>query len=91
MFSNSRMRGVEQWVAITRDAGRAIADPDADVTSLYDRLNELATRFSSSTTEDSEQWTVYGALITTVRHIAVIIDDIASAREARETTREASR
>ena len=30
-------------------------------------------------------WPTYGALIRSMQHIAVVVDDVASAREARET------
>lgn len=71
-----------QWVRIVRDAGRAIQDPDVEVEPIYDRLNDLAAAFAD---HDSlrELWPIYGSLITSVRHIAVVVDDVASARRAR--------
>jgi hypothetical protein len=32
----------------------------------------------------ADSWPVYGALIRGMQHIAVVVDDVASAREARE-------
>lgn len=72
------------WAAIVRDAGRAIADPDADVEPIQDRLDALASRFGDESGMPRRHWPVYGSLITSMLHIAVIVDDVASARAARE-------
>jgi hypothetical protein len=77
----------QQWVGITRDAGRAIADPDAEVEPVYDRIDDLARNHAGDQEQLGELWPVYGSLITSIRHIAIIVDDVASAREARETGR----
>lgn len=73
-----------QWVAIVRDAGSSIKDPDAEVESIYDRLDALSRRFADGTAAAGELWPVYGSLITSVRHITIIVDDVSSARQARE-------
>ena len=74
-----------QWVAILRDAGRSIHDPDAEVDPIQDRLTGLATRMSRRDgLPPGDQWPTYGSLITSLRHIAVIVDDVASARQARD-------
>ncbi|QYJ02806.1 hypothetical protein KUV85_10690 [Nocardioides panacisoli] len=73
-----------RWVQIVRDAGRAIQDPDAEVEPVYDRLNDLAARFAAQDGIRDDLWPIYGSLITSVRHIAVVVDDVASARRARE-------
>ncbi|MDN5886102.1 MAG: aromatic acid exporter family protein [Micrococcaceae bacterium] len=75
----------QQWVALVRDCGRSIADPDADVEPLADRLTELASTMSEDHELPQRRWPLYGALITSLRHIVVIVDDVASAREARES------
>ncbi len=76
----------KEWVAVVREAGRAIGEPDAAVEPLYGRLDDLAREFSGPDGLPSgEQWPTYGSLLTSVRHIAVIVDDVASAREARQT------
>lgn len=70
------------WGAIMRDAGKAIADPDAQVEPIASRITSL----SQDMVDDQlprEDWTIYGSLITSTRQIAVIIDDVAFAREAR--------
>ena len=74
-----------EWVAILHDAGHAIHDPDADVQPIQDRLTALATNISQADGfARSDLWPTYGSLITGLRHIAVIVDDVASARRARE-------
>lgn len=78
----------ERWTAIVRDAGRAIADPDAEVEPVRDRLDELARAMAEEDGLPSAEWPIYGSLITSTRHIAVVVDDVASAREARESGRE---
>ncbi|MGO1886255.1 MAG: FUSC family protein [Citricoccus sp.] len=79
---NERFR--TEWVAIVRDAGRAIADPDADVEPVHERLDSLARELSEDHDLPESSWPTYGSLITSMRHIAVIVDDVASSRRARE-------
>lgn len=77
-----------EWVAILRDAGHAIHDPDADAEPIQDRLTALATHISQADGfAESDLWPTYGSLITGLHHIAVIVDDVASARRAREAGR----
>lgn len=78
----------ERWAAIVGDAGRAIADPDAAVEPVHDRLAELSEGLSGDAGLPSRSWPLYGSLITSMQHIAVIVDDVASARAARESTDE---
>nr|WP_245354540.1 FUSC family protein [Brachybacterium sacelli] len=72
------------WVRIVRDAGHAMADPDAEVEPIFDRLSDLSVTVAREAQLPRESWPLYGSLITSMRHIAVIVDDVASAREARE-------
>lgn len=74
----------ERWVAVARDAGRAIADPDAEVEPIADRLSALAVDLADHTELPRRSWPLYGSLIASMEHIAVIVDDVASARAARE-------
>ncbi|MGO2311475.1 FUSC family protein [Brachybacterium tyrofermentans] len=75
----------QRWVAIVRDAGRSIADPDAEVEPIADRLSGLALDLADNTELPRRSWPLYGSLIASMLHIAVIVDDVASARAARET------
>ena len=74
----------ERWVAVARDAGRAIADPDAEVEPIADRLSAIAVDLADHTELPRRSWPLYGSLIASMQHIAVIVDDVASARAARE-------
>ncbi|MGJ9425929.1 aromatic acid exporter family protein [Nesterenkonia halotolerans] len=74
----------KHWVAIVRDCGRSIADPDADVEPIRDRLTTLSQDMSDDHNLPKSAWPTYGSLITNMRHIATIVDDVASTREARE-------
>ncbi|SMY13044.1 FUSC family protein [Brevibacterium jeotgali] len=74
----------EQWVEIVRSAGHAIADPDREVESIDERLAELSADLSADEHLPQRSWPLYGSLITSMRLIAVVVDDVASAREARE-------
>ena len=76
----------ERWVSIVRDAGHAIADPDSAVEPIDDRLVELSISLSADGSLPQRDWPLYGSLITSMRHIARIVDDVASAREARDAS-----
>lgn len=81
---NVRFR--EEWAKLARDAGHAIADPDAEVESLPDRLDQLAWDMCGEDNLLNDHWPVYGSMITDLRYIVEIVDDVASSREARETS-----
>lgn len=74
----------EQWTRVVRDAGRAIADPDAEVEPIFKRLEELSVNMTEDKGLPERSWPLYGSLIASMQHIAVIVDDVASARAARE-------
>ncbi|MCJ7857591.1 FUSC family protein [Corynebacterium kalidii] len=73
-----------EWASVARATGRAVADPDADVGPLSDRLAALTREFSDGDLP-TDHWPVYGALITGLDHIITVVDDVASSQEARET------
>lgn len=75
----------EQWAAALRDAARRITQPDADVEPTVDRLDRLARSMATEEHLPETEWPVYGALITSLRNIALLIEDVASARENRDT------
>ena len=74
----------EQWAAVLRDTARRIVQPDADVDPTVDRLDGLARDMATEGDLPEAQWPVYGSLITSLRNIALLIEDVASARENRE-------
>lgn len=76
----------EQWVSIVRGVGEAIGDPEGEVEPYYRHLDELATEMSDEESLPNSAWPLYGALLTGVRHIVLIVDDVSSAREAREAS-----
>lgn len=75
----------ERWVAIMRDTGYAIADPDREVEPIDDRLVQLSADLSDDSELPTRSWPLYGSLIMNLRHVARVVDDVASAREARES------
>ncbi|MFN3601372.1 MAG: FUSC family protein [Dietzia sp.] len=72
-----------EWAEITRDAGHAIADPDAEMESIHDRLIELTHAMAEDDRLPRDSWPVYGSLLNSMFHIAVLIDDVASMRSVR--------
>ena len=73
------------WVKIVNDVGLAIADPEGDVSPQIDRLHDLSDELSGSDDLPDIEWPLYGGLITSLHNIMVIVDDVASARQARQT------
>ncbi|WP_120005034.1 FUSC family protein [Nesterenkonia muleiensis] len=72
-----------RWVKILEGVGCAIADPDAEVEPFHEDLTSLSAEMSEDDALPRDFWPTYGSLITSTRHIVLIIDDITSAREAR--------
>ncbi|MEH6380327.1 MAG: hypothetical protein V7768_01220, partial [Dietzia cercidiphylli] len=72
-----------EWAGIARDAGHAIADPHAEIDSIHDRLIGLTHAMAEDDRLPRDSWPVYGSLLTSMFHIAVLIDDVASARSVR--------
>ncbi|NMB22486.1 MAG: hypothetical protein GX983_03875, partial [Corynebacterium sp.] len=72
----------KQWSEIARDTGRAISDPDIDIDSaqLQDRLDTLAHQMSDDEELPRKLWPIYGSLITTLRYIVSLVDEVRIAR-----------
>lgn len=93
LYEDTRAEGVwdqrfrDRFVAITRACGRAVADPDAEVEPVADQLTALSRDLAHTDGLPERSWPLYGSLITSLRHIAVVVDDVASARAAREALR----
>ena len=71
-----------RWSTIVRDAGNAIADPAAEMEPIRARLDALARTMSDDMDLPRDSWPLYGALLTSMSHIATLIDDAASASAA---------
>src|SRR5699024_3416844 len=56
----------EKWSAVARDAGHKIADPDAEVDSISDRLDAVARTMSDENGLPRRTWPLYGSLITSM-------------------------
>lgn len=78
-----------RWVEIVAEVGRAVADPGAEVAPMHEELTDLSAELSESRDLPAAFWPTYGSLITSVRHIVVIVDDVGSARAARRERRTA--
>ena len=72
----------EKWSAIARDAGQAISDPGVDTDSerLRMRIDDLSREMSEDEDLPSKLWPVYGSLITGLRHIVSLVDEVRAAR-----------
>ncbi len=65
------------WIRLLAEVGRRVANPDADVKSARGRLDDLARDLSSGDLP-SLHWPVYGALISDLRNLVDMVDDVAS-------------
>lgn len=70
----------DRWTALLGTIGRRVADPDAEVEEVRSSLDQL-TRDLSHDDLPGLHWPVYGALITALQNVAVIVDDVASHRD----------
>src|SRR5699024_12050737 len=73
------------WVEIARDVGYAVADPDQSVEPRYERLRQLSKDMSDSENLPEIQWPTYGGLISSLRHIIVLVDAVGDAMRAVQT------
>ncbi|MDV7999757.1 FUSC family protein [Rhodococcus sp. IEGM 1408] len=74
-----------RWSGVVRDAGNAIADPAAEVEPIRDRLVRLARDMSDDVDLPRDSWPLYGALLTSMNRIAMLIDDAATASDAQSS------
>ncbi|RJN32246.1 hypothetical protein D3250_07160 [Nesterenkonia natronophila] len=74
----------ERWARIVGDVGRSIADPDKQVAPLHEDLTSLSTAMAADNRLPKEAWPTYGSLVASLRHMVLVVDDVASARKARE-------
>jgi len=66
-----------RWSDLTERLGTRLADPDGEVASLRSEVDRLAADLSGDDLP-TVHWPVYGALLTALRVIAVVVDDVAS-------------
>lgn len=78
----------ERWALIVGKVGRSIADPDREVAPLHEDLTSLSVDMAEDKGLPRDSWPTYGSLISSLRHIVVVVDDVASARQARDSTGE---
>ncbi|MFC6287440.1 aromatic acid exporter family protein [Nocardioides sp. GCM10027113] len=71
----------ERWTDLLRRVGRRVADPEGEVEDLVPELDRLVHDLSHEELP-SRHWPVYGSLITSLRHITTVVDDVASHRDA---------
>lgn len=72
----------DPWLDLLEETGRRVADPDADVRGLRDRVDDLARELSSQDLPGL-YWPVYGALIANLLNVVDIVDDVATSRPVR--------
>ncbi|WP_226346968.1 FUSC family protein [Agilicoccus flavus] len=72
-----------RWVALVDECGRRLLDPAGDHHGIPMSLDELAVSLSRSDLP-TMHWPVYGSLITSLRQIAVVADDVAHDLAERE-------
>ena len=68
----------EPWLALLREAGTRMTDPDTGMADLVPRIDALVQDLSR---EDLPGllWPVYGDLLVSLRTMVVVVDDVASA------------
>lgn len=74
----------EGWVRVARDLGEAIANPDGDVKAQGQRLDQLVTEMSKAEKLPNIEWPVYGAMLSSLRHLVNIFSEVTSDRESRD-------
>ncbi len=70
-----------RWTELLREVGRRVAEPEPDVRSVRGDLRQLASDLSIDDLPNRE-WPMYGALITALLGIVVIVDDVASVQRS---------
>jgi hypothetical protein len=71
------------WLEILDSVGARVHSPDAEVVAVRDRLDALTRELSVGSLAELS-WPVYGALITNLRNIVDVVDDVATTRAVRD-------
>lgn len=67
----------DPFLALLERVGSRVADPDSGVEGLREEVDDLAAQLSADDLP-ALRWPLYGSLITSVRHVVTIVDDVAS-------------
>lgn len=70
------------WLEILTELGNRVGSPDAEVGALRGDIDALALEMSVGELP-ALRWPMYGSLLTSLRDIVDIVDDVATARSAR--------
>lgn len=72
----------EPWLDLLTETGQRVWDPEAEVTSLRERVNAITSDLSGEELPGL-LWPLYGALISNLLVVIDVVDDVASARPIR--------
>jgi uncharacterized membrane protein YgaE (UPF0421/DUF939 family) len=78
----------EPWIELLDEVGRRVRSPEADVSELRERIDAL-TRDLSIGELAEKHWPLYGALLTNLRNVVDVVDDVATTQQVRETNKQA--
>ena len=67
----------DPFLRLLDQVGRRISDPEAHLHSLQEEIDALAHELSAQDLPGL-RWPLYGSLITSLRHVVTIVDDVAS-------------
>ncbi|MGZ4459669.1 MAG: FUSC family protein [Nocardioidaceae bacterium] len=70
------------WLHLLGETGRRVRDPDADVSALRPRIEDLTWKLSLEELPGLN-WSTYGALISNLSHVVNVVDDVATSRPVR--------
>ena len=73
----------QPWLDLLTDTGQRIWDPDADVEPLRDQADAIAADLSGEELPGL-LWPLYGALISNLRIVIDVVDDVATTRLVRD-------
>lgn len=69
----------EKWSGILKTTAQLLRNPNADVDSTVDQLDRLAYDMLADEQLSAENWPLYGSLITSLRNISVLMQDVSTA------------
>jgi len=78
----------EPWVDLLDEVGQRVRIPEADVSPLRERIDALTRDLSIGELAETH-WPLYGALLTNLRNIVDVVDDVATTQQVRETNKQA--